>query len=125
MSLLLEVLFLIGPGTNKEIIDIRKLVFGLINEDIIAYLKKSFPHQFVKSCSSPSESIVPATLSVLERIMRDQNIEKVYCVWCPNLPNPGEELRISLCDLLSYKPSYASVINKSACVFRSFQGDEE
>lgn len=60
----LEMPFLIGPGANEEIIDTKKFVSAHINEDIIAYLRESFPRQFVKSCSSPSESIVPTTLSV-------------------------------------------------------------
>lgn len=61
----LEMPFLIGPGANEEIIDTKKFVSAHISEDIIAYLRESFPRQFVKSCSSPSESIVPATLFIV------------------------------------------------------------
>ncbi|CEP22519.1 unnamed protein product [Cyberlindnera jadinii] len=88
--------FLIGPRANEEIIDTEKLVFAHISKDVIAYLRKRFPRQFVKSCSSPNESLVPATLSVLERIMRDQNIEKVYRAWSLNSPDPGQTLNISV-----------------------------
>ncbi|ODV71012.1 uncharacterized protein CYBJADRAFT_169762 [Cyberlindnera jadinii NRRL Y-1542] len=121
----LEMPFLIGPEANKEIIDTKKLTFAHISEDIVAYLKRRFPRQLVKSCSSPSESIVPATLSVLERIMGDQNIEKVYGIWSSGLPKPGKELSVSLYDLLWRKSGYDSVFEKSACVIRSFEGDEE
>ena len=114
---------MIGPRANEGIIDTEKLVFAHISEDVIAYLRERFPRQFVKSCSSPNESIVPATLYVLERIMRDQNIEKVYRVWSTNLPNPGQTLNISLCDLLCHRSSYVSAFDKPACVIWSFQGD--